>query len=152
MWCRAILGYVMTKIFKPELSPKEMLEFGVFGGNYFKDDISEYPKHWFKKAKINKQEFDVDLNYFKVSSGLSLAEWREKGWIMSEDPIGWFQWYCRYTMGRRIPEIDDIQIRRWKAYGPRHKGGILKNCPTQDLACRPRQRQGLLQWAYNPFF
>ena len=138
-------------IFKPEISPKDMLEAGVFGGNYFKGDISEYPKNWFKKAKINDFEYDVDLNYFKVKSGLSYDERLKRGWIFKQDPLGWFQWYCRYTMGRRIPDIDKIQIKRWKCFGPRHIGAIKRNCMKNDIGCRRRQRQALLQWAYNPF-
>ena len=86
------------KIFKPQLSPKEMLELGVFGGSYFGLKIKEYPKSWFKKAKISKS-FDVNLNRFKIKSGLSREEWNKKGWIFKEDPLGWFQWYCRFSMG-----------------------------------------------------
>tara|TARA_Y100000746_G_scaffold125061_1_gene106972 strand:+ start:460 stop:891 length:432 start_codon:yes stop_codon:yes gene_type:complete len=139
------------KEFKPDLTPKEMLEYGVFGGSYFDGQIDEYPKSWFKKSKIS-QEFDKNLNYFKVKAGLSYEEWKKKGWIMKEDPKGWFEWYCRFYMGRRIAEIDQIQIKRWKAFGPRHIGGIKKNCASMDLDCRKVQRQALLQWAYNPFF
>tara|TARA_Y100000748_G_scaffold299937_1_gene297616 strand:- start:420 stop:863 length:444 start_codon:yes stop_codon:yes gene_type:complete len=141
-----------AKLFKPELTPKEMLEAGVFGGYYFKNNISEYPKSWFKNAKISNDGFNVNLNYFNIKSGLTMDHWISKGWIFPEDPLGWFQWYSRYSMGRRLPEIDKVQIMRWKAFGPRHKGAILKNCLKQDYSCRPRQRQGLLQWAYNPFF
>ena len=129
--------------FSPELSPKEMLEMGVFGGWYFGNDIDEYPKGWFKKAKISKKGFDVKLNYFGIKSGQSRLEWQSKGWIFPEDPLGWFQWYCRYTMGRRIPSIDRIQIERWKMFGPRHIGGIKKNCKPGDHSCRIRQRQAL---------
>lgn len=139
------------KEFKPDLTPKEMLELGVFGGSYFDGEIDEYPKLWFKKAKISK-EFNKDFNYFKVKAGLSFEEWEKKGWIMKEDPKGWFEWYCRFSMGRRILDIDKIQIKRWKAFGPRHIGGIKKNCVSMDLDCRKVQRQALLQWAYNPFF
>ena len=129
-----------------------MLEAGIFGGHYFKGDVSEYPKSWFRKAKINDLEFDVNLNYFKIKSGLTMHEWKKNGWIFKEDPLGWFQWYCRYKLGRRLPEIDKIQIMRWKAFGARHKGAIQKNCKRNDMQCRRRQRQALLQWAYNPFF
>ena len=139
------------KDFKPDLAPKEMLELGVFGGSYFAGEIDEYPKSWFKKAKISK-EFNKDLNYFKVKAGLSFEEWKKKGWIMKEDPKGWFEWYCRFYMGRRILDVDKIQIKRWKAFGPRHIGGIKKNCDSMDLDCRKVQRQALLQWAYKPFF
>ncbi len=138
--------------FKPQLTPKKMLELGVFGGWYFGTNIDEYPKTWFKKSKLSKSNFDVNLNYFGVKAGLSRLEWKTKGWIFSEDPLGWFQWYCRYSMGRRIPSIDRIQIERWKAFGPRHIGGIKKNCRSGDHSCRIRQRQALLQWAYDPFF
>ena len=137
------------KLFKPQLTPKKMLEFGVFGGSYFGLKIKEYPKSWFKNAKISKN-FNVDLNRFKVKSGLSRKEWLEKGWIFKEDPLGWFQWYCRYSMGRRIVYIDRIQIKRWKNF-KRHVIAIKKNCESADINCRRRQRQAILQWAYNPF-
>tara|TARA_X000000368_G_C22551756_1_gene502426 strand:- start:89 stop:544 length:456 start_codon:yes stop_codon:yes gene_type:complete len=137
------------KLFKPQLTPKKMLELGVFGGSYFGLKIKEYPKQWFKNAKISK-DFDVSLNRFRVKSGLSRKHWREKGWIFKQDPLGWFQWYCRYTMGRRIPDIDLIQIKRWKNFN-RHVMAIKKNCETHDLSCRKKQRQAILQWAYNPF-
>ena len=138
------------KLFKPQLSPKRMLELGVFGGSYFVDgSIKEFPKTWFAKAKLSKK-FDVNLNYFKIESGLSREEWIKKGWIFKEDPLGWFQWYCRFTNGRRIPHIDEIQIKRWKNFR-RHVTAIEKNCEKGDLGCRKRQRQAILQWAYNPF-
>ena len=103
------------KLFKPQLSPKKMLELGVFGGSYFRLNIKEYPKSWFKNLKISKT-FDVNLNQFKVKSRLSIEEWQKKGWIFKQDPLGWFQWYCRFSNGRRIPHIDEIQIKRWKSF------------------------------------
>ena len=136
------------KDFKPELSPKKMLELGVFGGSYFGINIKEYPKSWFKKAKLSKS-FDVTLNCIKTESGLSRDHWIKKGWIFKEDPLGWFQWYCRFSMGRRIPHIDQIQIRRWKNF-KRHVMAIKKNCDEGDFNCRKRQRQAILQWAYDP--
>ena len=137
------------EIFKPELTPKEMLELGVFGGAYFGDKIKEFPKSWFKKAKLS-EEFDVKINRFRVKAGLSRKEWQDKGWIFKEDPLGWFQWYCRYSNGRRLSKIDEIQIKRWKNF-TRHVKAIKKNCEKNDLGCRKRQRQAILQWAYNPF-
>ena len=139
----------LYKIFKPDLSPKKMLELGVFGGSYFGDKIKEYPKTWFTKAKISKN-FDIKQNYFKVKAGLSREHWIEKGWIFKEDPLGWFQWYCRFTKGRRIPHIDGVQIKRWKNF-TRHVKAIKNNCESGDIHCRRRQRQAVLQWAYNPF-
>ena len=137
------------KLFKPQLTPKKMLELGVFGGAYFGLNIKEYPKSWFINAKISKN-FDVSLNRFKAKSGLSKKEWQEKGWIFKQDPLGWFQWYCRFSNGRRIPHIDEIQIKRWKNFN-RHVAAIKKNCESIDLNCRRKQRQAILQWAYNPF-
>ena len=138
------------KIFKPQLTPKKMLELGVFGGSYFSDgSIKEFPKEWFKKAKMSK-EFDVNINRFKIESGLPRKEWIKKGWIFKQDPLGWFQWYCRFSMGRRIPEIDVTQIKRWKNFR-RHVTAIEKNCEKGNLTCRKRQRQAILQWAYNPY-
>jgi len=137
------------KLFKPQLTPKKMLELGVFGGSYFGLNVKEYPKSWFIKAKISKN-FDVSINRFSVKSGLSRKEWLEKGWIFKEDPLGWFQWYCRFKNGRRIRYIDEIQIKRWKAF-KRHVAAIKKNCEPGDIHCRRKQRQAILQWAYNPF-
>ena len=138
------------KLFKPQLTPKKMLELGVFGGSYFnKEQIKEFPKSWFKNAKLSKS-FDVNLNRFRIKSGLSRKHWIDKGWIFKEDPLGWFQWYCRFSMGRRITNIDVIQIKRWKNF-TRHVIAIKKNCEPADLNCRKRQRQAILQWAYNPF-
>ena len=144
-----IIDIDIYKIFKPEISPKKMLELGVFGGSHFGSKIKEYPKSWLQKAKLSKN-FDVNLNRFKVKSGLSREHWMEKGWIFKEDPLGWFQWYCRFSMGRRIPHIDEIQIKRWKNF-KRHIIAINKNCEEGDLNCRRKQRQAILQWAYNPF-
>mgnify|MGYP003308500621 FL=1 len=137
------------KIFKPELSPKKMLELGVFGGSYFGKNIKEYPKTWFKNAKLSKA-FDIKLNRFGVKAGLTRKEWQDKGWIFKEEPLGWFQWYSRICNGRRIPKIDEIQIKRWKNF-TRHVKAIKKNCDEGDLSCRRRQRQAILQWSYNPF-
>ena len=133
--------------FKPELTPKQMLELGVFGGKYMTDCQKEFPKSWFKKAKLNHKKHDPKLNYYQVNASKPLPYWRDKGWIYDEDPRGWFQWYCRYYMGRR--SIDDKrQIKRWKAI-QRHVAQVRKNCMKGDLGCRPRQRQALLHWAID---
>ncbi len=133
----------------PELTPKEMLELGVFGGHYMTDCSDEFPKDWYKNAKMNSEKYDTDLNYFKIDASQSLATWRKKGWIDEyNDPRGWFQWYCRYYMGRRIPDEDARQIKRWRAY-KRHKAQVKKNCKKKDMSCRRNQRQSLLHWAYD---
>jgi hypothetical protein len=138
-------------LFKPDLSPKEMLSLGVFGGWYFEREYNEFPRDWFQEAKLSSNAFDVTKNCFGVVAGQTRKEWQAKGWITMDDPLGWFQWYCRYAMGRRLEEVDAFQIKRWKQFGPRHIGGIKKNCEPGDWTCRPRQRQALLQWAYDPF-
>jgi hypothetical protein len=137
--------------FKPTLTPKEMLEIGVFGGRYMRDCRNEFPEDWFRKAKLHKEGVpghDKKLNFFGVDASQSLSVWREKGWIYKDDPRGWFQWYCRYYMGRRIVEEDERQIRRWKAIR-RHVVQLKNNCRPKDMFCRPRQRQALLHWAYD---
>ena len=141
----------MKKEFSPQVSPQEMLELGIFGGWYFKGDIDEYPETWFKEAKISTNGFNKNLNFFEIMAGQPMSIWKNKGWITPEDPLGWFQWYCRYSLGRRIPRVDAFQIRRWQSFGPRHIGGIKNNCESRDIWCRPKQRQALLQWAYDPF-
>ncbi|HSE35699.1 MAG TPA: hypothetical protein VLG74_00260 [Blastocatellia bacterium] len=133
--------------FRPELTPKQMLELGVFGGKYMTDCGSEYPKGWFKLAKLCHERHDPELNFFGVNASQPLSVWRKKGWIYYEDPRGWFQWYCRYFMGRRCLD-DERQIKRWKAV-KRHATQLKKNCRRGDLTCRRKQRQALLHWAYD---
>lgn len=142
------LGKNFDKDFKPELSPKQMLELGVFGGKYMTDCTNEFPKEWFIKAKLCHERHDPKLNLFEVNASQSLLVWRKKGWIYPEDPRGWFQWYCRYYMGRRISEEDMRQIKRWKAM-KRHIAQVTKNCVPGDFDCRRVQRQAILHWAYD---
>lgn len=140
--------------FKPELTPKQMLELGVFGGLYLYDCKKEFPKEWFVRAKMvdadvrRDENHDPSFNFFKVNASQPLAVWQRKGWINPHDPRGWFQWYCRYFVGRRMPEEDLRQIKRWKAIR-RHIGQVRKNCHVGDFLCRPVQRQALLHWAYD---
>ena len=133
--------------FRPELTPKQMLEMGVFGGKYMTDCRNEFPPSWFSKAKLCPERHDPKLNCFGVNASTPLSYWIAKGWIYPDDPRGWFQWYCRYYMGRRCPD-DERQIKRWKAM-QRHIAQLRKHCPAGDLHCRRRQRQALLHWAYD---
>ena len=174
-------SYVLTEApgdlpldFRPDLSPAEMLMLGVFEGKYLNDCVSEFPAEWFVGAlafgRLSPEGPDpARCNYFGVGSRQPLSVWRENGWAPSRSPPaadhyggalshtesnpderGWFQWYCRYWMGRRIPELDAIQFRRWRSFR-RHAGAVRANCRRGDVDCRPRERQALLQWAYNPF-
>jgi hypothetical protein len=162
--------------FKPFADPGEILALGAFGGKYLNDCILEFPAEWFWRAgllgKLSPGGTDISLNYFKIDSRLPLTEWRKYGWVPSghrgvpggkrlkgvkgvlsdpkanPDERGWFQWYCRYWMGRRIPELDAVQIQRWKNF-KRHYGAVQKGCKRGDMECRPRQRQALLHWAWD---
>lgn len=162
--------------FKPALTPAEMLFMGVFEGKYLNDSTDEFPQEWFLMAggagRLSPDKRDVGVNYFGVDSRQPLSVWRENGWVpvgrgrrggkdskgrdiladreANPDERGWFQWYCRYWLGRRIPELDAVQIGRWRSF-TRHVGAIKHGCERGVLSCRPRERQALLQWAYNPF-
>jgi hypothetical protein len=142
-------GERFDESFNPHFTPKEMLELGVFEGKYLNDCLDEFPADWFTKAKLSEVA-DPSLNCFEIKSRQSLQVWQKKDWIIEPDPRGWFQWYCRYYQGRRFPEIDKIQIKRWRGF-VRHAGQIRANCDPGNVECRPRQRQGLLQWSHDPF-
>ena len=131
--------------FSPELTPKQMLRLGVFGGKYLTDSRAEFPPDWFKGAKLSAGRYDPELNFVGVKASQPLAEWRRKGWIHEDDPRGWFQWYCRYYMGRHLPDEDARQIGRWKAMR-RRISQVKKHCEPGNPMCRPRQRQALLHW------
>jgi hypothetical protein len=134
--------------FKPDLTPAQMLMLGVFCGKYMTDCRHEFPKSWYTHAKLAQGKRDCALNFFGVDASQPLSEWKRKGWIHRDDPRGWFQWYCRYYLGRRMPDEDARQIKRWRAIW-RHVRQIQKNCDPGDLLCRRRQRQALLHWAYD---
>jgi hypothetical protein len=133
--------------FRPELTPKEMLDLGVFGGKYMTDCAAEYPEDWFANAKLCRERHDPTMNFFGVSASQPLSFWKAKGWIYTDDPRGWFQWYCRYFLGRRCQD-DARQIQRWNAIR-RHAAQVKKHCKPRDLNCRRKQRQALLHWAYD---
>ena len=133
--------------FAPELTPAEMLELGVFCGKYMTDCQGEFPASWFDKARLAASRADCSLNYYGIRASKPLKEWVAKGWIHPDDPRGVFQWYCRYFSGRRM-EDDQRQIGRWRAFR-RHAAQVARNCEPGDPFCRPKQRQALLQWAYD---
>jgi hypothetical protein len=141
------VGRHFEPTFRPQLTPPEMLTLGVFGGRYMTDCADEFPADWFATARLNPKRHDPKLNYFGINASQPLSVWRAKGWIHPDDPRGWFQWYCRYFMGRRHPD-DARQIARWRSIA-RHVAQLRKHCPPGALDCRPRQRQALLHWAYD---
>ena len=145
----AAMGEDFDEGFAPCYTPEQMLQMGVFEGKYCNDCQDELPKAWFQHARISDIA-DPSFNHFGIKSRQPLSVWQEKGWIIGPDPRGWFQWYCRYFLGRRLPEIDATQIKRWRNFA-RHAGQIRANCSPGNLECRPRQRQALLQWSYDPF-
>ena len=138
---------VFNRSIAPRCLVRSMLEFGVFGGKYMTDCTAEFPTDWFEDAKLCHERHEPSLNLFGVNASKPLSCWREKGWIHEDDPRGWFQWYCRYYMGRRC-EDEGRQIKRWRAMA-RHVAQIKKNCESGNMNCRRRQRQALLHWAYD---
>ena len=141
-------GQNFDAAFQPELTPGEMLRLGVFGGKYLTDCTGELPASWFASARLSPTRRDPRLNFFGVDASQPLSVWRAKGWIHPDDPRGWFQWYCRYWLGRRMLEEDARQIGRWRAMR-RHISQVRANCEAGNLFCRRRQRQALLHWAYD---
>ena len=136
--------------FKPDLTPAEMLSLGVFCVQVGMTDLPQgiSPRAGSRTPSSPSGARDRSLNYFGVDASQPLSVWKQKGWIYEDDPRGWFQWYCRYYMGRRLPDEDRRQIKRWKAIR-RHVRQVEINCEPGDPHCRPRQRQALLHWAYD---
>jgi hypothetical protein len=135
--------------FYPCYTPEEMLKLGVFEGKYI-NNIKGIPSSWKKLPKVKgpKDEPDESLNQFEIKSRQPLSVWKENGWIKT-DKNGWFEWYIHYYQGRRLGDEDDWQIRRWKSFVARHMGQLKKGCKLSDLKCHSKQRQGLLQWAWD---
>ena len=150
-------GNIIRHEFNPKYSPQQMLRMGAFEGKYCNDQIFEFPREWYqtKTGEFNSKKFspespNIECNYFKIKSRQSLQEWRRKKWIPctdgDNDTRGWFEWYCRYWLGRRHPVVDEIQIKRWRAF-KRHYGQYLKHTkghPGKHM----KRRQALLQWSY----
>lgn len=134
--------------FEPYYTPKQMLQMGVFEGKYLNSTRHEYPADWFIDAKLSDVP-DERLNFFGVKSRMPLSAWIQNGWIHPQDPWGWFQWFCRYTLGRRTDD-DERQIQRWASFNARH-GRQVFLYGGGDINKRRRQRQALLQWSCNPF-
>lgn len=159
--------------FKPNRTPKRVFQMGAFGGTYFRPIYSSVTgknykagnvirefKGWFKgmdiEKKIISEKYDKKVNKYGVKCGSSLEAWEDSGWIVEQDPYGWFQWYCRYYKGRRTSD-DERQIKRWLALaGPngrfrrRLMNEIIKKKKTyDDISVSPVIRQVLLHWGYE---
>src|ERR1051326_4969872 len=80
-WRTKTMGRYFRPGFKPDLTPKQMLELGVFGGKYMTDCRREFPASWFKKANLSSDRDRASLNYFGVNASQPLETWRKKGWI-----------------------------------------------------------------------
>ena len=151
--------------FTPNLSPKEIIRLGSFGGTYFYDEggridinYKEFPSNWFEGLEESfylSKKYNRKINFFKIKSGLSQEEWEEKGWINKQDPRGWFQWYCRYYMGRRTDD-DERQIKRWNNFcgeKGRWRNYIYskinkRGTSIDDISFSLAVRQSLLHWGY----
>lgn len=136
--------------FAPSYTPMEMLDLGVFEGIYtqvIKGIPSKYTKH--KNLVEDTSKPDIEINQFKIKSRQSLKKWQENGWVTKDSPLGWWEWYIKYYEGRRLDKEDDWQIKRWRSFVARHSGQLRSNCKLSDLECSPKQRQGLLQWAWD---
>jgi hypothetical protein len=151
--------------FTPTYSPIEMIELGVFGGNYFGNievnkDWKDYvptqfiedcrPEHI---AKLTNSIYDISTNKYKVSCGMNYQDWLDSGWIREQDPYGWFNWYINFYYGRRSSD-DNRQIGRWKSFASRHPAMLKSMClkanrDIHDESFGKKTRQGLLHWAYK---
>lgn len=159
--------------FHPNMTPKEVLQAGSFGGTYFRPIYSsvtgkqykdeaflELPKDWTEglniKKKVTSSKYDEAVNTYKVKCGGSLEMWEESGWIHKQDPYGWFQWYCRFYQGRRSAD-DERQVGRWlRCAGPtgRWKNNLIMKCyrggaQYNDPNISPVVRQTLQHWGYR---
>lgn len=135
--------------FAPSYTPEEMLKEGVFEGKYI-NDIKEVPGAWKKLPRVvgPNDVADVSLNKFGIKSRQPLSVWRQNKWIKT-DKEGWFGWYIRYYLGRRLGTEDEWQIGRWKSFVSRHMGQLQAGCSLSDMDCHKKQRQGLLQWGWD---
>lgn len=136
--------------FCPSYTPMEMLDKGIFEGIYtsaIQDIPAEYKNH--KKVLKRGSDPDVSINHYGIKSRQSLKEWQRKGWTTRDSPLGWWEWYIKYFLGRRLGKEDDKQIARWKSFVARHMGQVAASCRLGDEKCHTKQRQGLLQWAWD---
>lgn len=152
----------MEEIFKPNLSPREIIERGAFGGSYFGIDIGMEEEDYSTLFESLFKDLDKELylsskytpkrNKFKIRSGMGYGYWRDMGWMREQDPRGWFQWYCNYYLGRRSVD-DNRQIKRWNDFcgkeGRWRNNIYSKIYETGNWNTSPRVQQSLLHWGYE---
>ena len=148
--------------FNPILTPREVIQYGAFGGNYFGvdvganlDDYKELFEYHFKGLDTSLylgETYKPKVNKFKIRSGMNYEYWKEMGWMDEDDPYGWFEWYIKYFNGRRHPD-DNRQISRWQDFAGRNgrwrKNIYKKIYDTGDWNVSPRIQQSLLHWGYK---
>ena len=152
--------------YRANITPIEVIEKGVFGVTYFRNIYSDVNGKWYRKTWKEFDElknidrkyycssyYDVSVNKYGVKCRKSLRFWKNKGWIHSIDPYGWFQWYFRYWLGRKSVD-DKRQIDRWKNIVTRFKGKLVKiikdtNSKFDDCSISPKNRQILSHWGYD---
>jgi hypothetical protein len=128
----------------------EMLDKGIFEGIYtavIPGIPAKYKTH--KNVLKRGSDPDISINYYGVKSRQPLSEWKKKGWTTNLSPLGWWMWYVLYFEGRRNDKEDLLQIARWKSFIARHNAQVQSKCKKGDKSCNTKQRQGLLQWAWN---
>ena len=159
--------------FRPNLTPEQIFRMGSFGGTYWRPIYSKvtkknykykhkkYPKSWWKGLDNNMlttpwEEYDKNINKYKVKVGTTLEFWEKKNWITKYHPYGWMHWYCDFYMGKRGP--DDLrQIDRWKkTAGPKSRFRLAlinlikkKRKKYNDYSISPKRRQTLQHWGYK---
>jgi len=136
--------------FTPSYTPMEMLDLGVFEGIYtaaIQDIPAKYKKH--KNVLKRGSDPDITINHYGVKSRQSLKEWQKKGWTTELSPLGWWEWFVKYWEGRRDEKEDALQIGRWKSFVARHNAQVQAKCKAGNKDCHTKQRQGLLQWAWD---
>ncbi|OAG03735.1 uncharacterized protein CC84DRAFT_1188329 [Paraphaeosphaeria sporulosa] len=168
--------------FTPNKSPADIIREGSFGGSYWRplysqrlgttvsDDWRELPADWTAGLDadqyLTNPEYSAEINKHGVACGQSIEAWEAAGWIAHEyDVRGWFQWYCRFWMGRRCAD-DERQISRWKkcvGETGRWRRTLLKQYVTRGIRSvfddgddgvegsdvSPVVSQTCLHWAYE---
>ena len=152
--------------FTPNKTLFKIINEGVFGGTYFRDIYSGVNGKWYRNSwkefdflkdidpkLYSSNYYDVSINKYGVKCGTSLRFGENKGLINGQDPYGWFQWYCRYHLGRHSSD-DSKQIKRWLGIVDRFKGILVKMIKDKDtkfdnFSVSPKIRQILLHWGYE---